>query len=333
MEYANTSIGMNIDKLDNLFVTSKKTPIQVVKSTLQKFTNNIITQFENNQITEDIYIGTITDNNINGCGLLITDNCIMIEGQFNSVNNIINGQVNIGTDICLKGVIKNGEFLSGTLNNKNVKIVGTFNEGLPDGSIKYFENNILYEGMCKKGLFEGIGYYKNPKFSYEGEWENNRFNGRGIYNTDDFSYNGTFRNGKKHGDGKVQMNNQEFFIEYEDDIEINRLDYNEKKIEDLQLKISTLKENDNNNIIIIKEQEDQIIEYNNRLKTIENKYKKLEEELNCKVCFKNTCNIVLQPCNHNSICEECELSIRNSAQGKKCPVCRKQYRNYIKIYT
>ena len=201
----------------------------MVKSTLQKFTNNIITQFENNQITEDIYIGTITDNNINGCGLLITDNCIMIEGQFNSVNNIINGQVNIGTDICLKGVIKNGEFLSGTLNNQNVKIVGTFNEGLPDGSIKYFENNILYEGMCKKGLFEGIGYYKNPKFSYEGEWENNRFNGRGIYNTDDFSYNGTFRNGKKHGDGKVQMNNQEFFIEYEDDIEINRLDYNEKK--------------------------------------------------------------------------------------------------------
>ena len=58
-----------------------------------------------------------------------------------------------------------------------------------------------------------------------------------------------------------------------------------KKNRRFRIKNNYIKRNDNNNIIIIKEQENQIIEYNNRLKTIENKYKKLEEELNCKSMF------------------------------------------------
>ena len=58
--------------------------------------------------------------------------------------------------------------------------------------------------------------------------------------TNDYTYNGTFYNGKKHGSGKILINNNEYFIEYDNDIEINRLDYNEKKIEDLNEKINLL---------------------------------------------------------------------------------------------
>ena len=323
-------ICIKIDKLENLFTETNKTPINLIKTTLNKFVNNIIEKFEKNELDEDIYIGGIENNNIKGYGLLIKNN-IMIEGKFNSLDNIINSQVNYN-DICLKGIIKNGEFYSGTVYNDNIQIIGTFKNGLPDNTIKYSNNSISYEGECRNGLLDGLGLYKDKNISYEGEWKNNKFEGPGILTTKDYVYDGLFENGKKNGSGKLQINNIEYFVEYENDIEINRLDYNEKKIEDLTEKIDLLEINDKNNLCIIKQQEDQIIEYNNKMRTIENHKKHLEDQMNCKICFRKQSNIVLQPCNHYVLCEECELSMRTSAHGKKCPMCRKPYNRYLKIF-
>ena len=331
MNIEDMDICIKMDKLDNLFTTNKSTPINIIKSTLNKITNNIIEQIEKNELENDIYFGDIYESSIQGYGILIKKNNIMIEGKFSNVDNIINSNVHFD-DICLKGIIKNGELCSGTVFNDNIQIIGSFTNGLPDKSVKYYNNGISYEGQCKNGIIEGIGLYKDVNISYEGEWINNKFDGSGNLITHDYTYNGTFYNGKKHGGGKILIKDIEYFIEYDNDVEINRLDYNEKKIEDLSEKINFLEINDQNNITIIKQQEDQIIEYNNRIKIIENDKKQLEEQMNCKICFRMPSNIVLHPCNHYAICEDCEISIRNSVQGKKCPICRKGYNRFTKIF-
>ena len=327
----NMDICIKMDKLENLFTTTKKTPIHIIKTKLNKITNNIIEQLEKNELENDIYFGDIFNESIQGYGILIKKNNVMIEGKFNNIDNIINSNVHLD-NICLKGIIRHGELCSGTVFNDNIQIIGTFTNGLPDKTVKYYNNGISYEGQCKNGIIEGIGLYKDVNISYEGEWKNNKFEGSGNLITNEYTYNGTFCNGKKHGNGKILINEQEYFIEYDNDIEINRLDYNEKKIEDLNDKINILEINDKNNIIIIKQQEDQIIEYNNRIKNIEKDKKQLEEQINCKICFRRSSNVVLHPCNHYAICEECENSIRNSVQGKKCPICRKPYNRYTKIF-
>lgn len=331
MNIEDIDICIKMDRLDNLFTTTKSTPLNIIKSTLNKITNKIIEQIEKNELENDIYFGDIYENSIQGYGILIKKNNIMIEGKFSNVDNIINSNVHFD-DICLKGIIKNGELCSGTVFNDNIQIIGSFTNGLPDKSVKYYNNGISYEGQCKNGVIEGIGLYKDVNISYEGEWINNKFDGSGNLITHDYTYNGTFYNGKKHGGGKILIKDIEYFIEYDNDVEINRLDYNEKKIEDLNEKINFLEITEQDNITIIKQQEDQIMEYNSRIKNIEKDKKQLEEQMNCKICFRRPSNIVLHPCNHYAICEDCEISIKNSVQGKKCPICRKGYNRFTKIF-
>jgi len=330
-EYDN--ICIKIKKLENLFTTKETTPVHIITNVIDSFTKNLIKKIEKNELISDIYIGSIQNSNIKGNGLLIKQNNVLIEGIFNSTYNIIDCKVNLDS-ILLEGIIKNGDFSSGTVtnNNENIKIIGTFKDGIPQNSIKYYENDIIYEGECKNGMFNGIGCYTNGSISYEGEWLNNKFNGNGLIITESYNYNGSFLNGRKHGNGKLEIENKEYFITYENNIEINRLDFSEKKIEDLELRIAGLENNDKNNTLVIQQQEKQILEYNNKIKLVENEKKILEEQFNCKICFRNVSNIVLQPCNHVVLCETCESSIRNTQNGRRCPICRKAYTKYIKIF-
>ncbi len=326
------NICIKFKRLNNLFTTNEFTPINIAKNIITNFTKNLINKIEKNELINDIYLGNIENSNIKGEGILIKKNNVLIEGTFNSTNNIIDSKITLNS-ISLEGIIKNGDFYSGTVtNNNNIKIIGTFKEGLAENSVKYYENDTIYEGECKNGMFNGMGCYSNGSISYEGEWLNNKFNGNGLIITDSYNYNGSFLNGKKHGSGKLEIENREYFITYENNIELNRLDFNEKKIQDLEIKITDLQNNDKNNTLIIKQQEKQILEYNNKIKTVENEKKILEEQFNCKVCFRNISNIVLQPCNHVVLCEACETNVRNTQNGRRCPVCRKPYTKYIKIF-
>ena len=333
IEENNNDMCIKIKKIDNLFTTEDNTPLSILKDNIINFTNNIIEKINKNELINDIYIGYIQNSNIKGEGILIKKNNVCIKGTFNSIYNIIDSKVSLNS-ITLEGMIKNGDFYSGTLtdNNENIKIIGSFKDGFPENSIKYYENDIIYEGECKNGMFNGIGCYTNGILSYEGEWLNNKFNGNGLIITNSYNYNGAFNDGKKHGTGKLEIENKEYFVTYDNDIEINRLDFSEKKIQDLEVKITDLENNEKNNTLIIKQQEKQILEYNNKIKSVENEKKLLEEQFTCKVCFRNTSNILLQPCNHVVICETCETNMRNSQNGRRCPVCRKPYTKYIKIF-
>ena len=46
MNIEDMNLCIKMDKLDNLFTTNKSTPINIIKSTLNKITNNIIEQIE-----------------------------------------------------------------------------------------------------------------------------------------------------------------------------------------------------------------------------------------------------------------------------------------------
>lgn len=333
IEDTDENICIKINKLDNLFTSKNSTPLNIIKNTISTYINELVNKIESKSLLNDIYIGTVQNSNIKGEGLLIKKNNILIKGTFNNIYTITNSKT-ILNNITLEGIIKNGDFYSGTVtsNDKNIKIIGTFKEGLPDNTIKYFDNNSIYEGQCKLGMFNGKGSYTNGNISYEGEWLNNRFHGHGLIITDDYNYEGVFFNGKKHGSGKLEISDKTYYATYENDVEIYKLDYDKKKIQDLELKINNLENTDKNHITLIKQQEKQIIECNNKIKLVENEKKLLEEQSSCKVCFKNIANILLQPCNHCVICESCEITIRASQNGRRCPICRKPYAKYIKIF-
>jgi hypothetical protein len=323
-----------IEKLDNLFITEKTTSNNIIKNKINTFTDNILSNIEdsldtNNKFIEDFYIGYVKNNKIHGQGILLKKNKVLIEGLFN--NNIIeNANCNIN-NINLKGTIENGEFILGTYNYDNIMITGNFKEGYPINNCKFKKDNIVYDGEWRNGNLNGLGIYKDNEIKYEGEWLNNEFNGNGILNTPDYNYEGLFHNGKKHGEGKLIIDNMEYFVEYDNDNELNRLSFNEKKVIDLENNIQNLKNNEIENKNLIEAQENEIMDYNNKLKIITREKKDLEEKFLCKICYKNTPTIVLNPCHHACICDNCEMAVRQS-QGRKCPICRKPYKDITRIF-
>lgn len=54
------------------------------------------------------------------------------------------------------------------------------------------------------------------------------------------------------------------------------------------------------------------------------------EELLCVVCLNNKKSIILRPCNHLCLCEECSASKEHSI--KECPVCRKKIEKRERVF-
>lgn len=50
------------------------------------------------------------------------------------------------------------------------------------------------------------------------------------------------------------------------------------------------------------------------------------ESRECKICFENESNSVFIPCGHITACVKCASSLT------QCPICRKKFRNVIKVY-
>ena len=79
-------------------------------------------------------------------------------------------------------------------------------------------------------------------------------------------------------------------------------------------------------------------ELQKQLNTLEKDLSTLKEtnkdikELWCCICHDNQSNILLQPCNHLSICEECLKRIR-SDRKYTCPICRKKIKDTIKVFS
>ena len=74
-------------------------------------------------------------------------------------------------------------------------------------------------------------------------------------------------------------------------------------------------------------------------KDIEKKFIDSEEENrkiisnnNCIICQSVTKNIILLPCRHFVMCHSCEIRNRQVNRNRKCPTCRSNYTETIKVF-
>jgi len=58
---------------------------------------------------------------------------------------------------------------------------------------------------------------------------------------------------------------------------------------------------------------------------------KLRENVNCCICHDRIKNILLQPCNHLSVCEHCLEEVL-SHDDKVCPLCREKIKEHVKVF-
>ena len=54
------------------------------------------------------------------------------------------------------------------------------------------------------------------------------------------------------------------------------------------------------------------------------------EDKLCYICMVNEKCIMMLPCRHLCICEQCQPLLRN--HGNTCPMCRKKVKQMIKAY-
>jgi len=69
----------------------------------------------------------------------------------------------------------------------------------------------------------------------------------------------------------------------------------------------------------------------NSNKMVANQLTKLRENVNCCICHDRVKNILLQPCNHLSVCEQCleEVLLHDE---KVCPLCREKIEEHVKVF-
>jgi hypothetical protein len=94
----------------------------------------------------------------------------------------------------------------------------------------------------------------------------------------------------------------------------------------------------------------EITELNNRVEYYKSKYEDLQMLENitdyylCNICYVNPKNLILNPCNHFSMCDKCYINLSKQIQNRSngdngnngdnvyCPMCRKKVDNVINIF-
>ena len=64
--------------------------------------------------------------------------------------------------------------------------------------------------------------------------------------------------------------------------------------------------------------------------SVSRKMEKLEEEMLCVVCQDKKKTILLQPCNHVCLCENCVTHVMKG--NRRCPICRKYVKQQIYVF-
>lgn len=327
-------MNLNFLTIKNIYDTNNYTSSNFIKNKISKyidFLSNINYQDNN------IFIGLLDNNNykINGSGIFIKNN-ILIEGNIKN-NNFFDSKCNFifnnSTNILFNGSIINNKFHIGTLQYDNIKLQGELLNGLPHNLCKLQTKFINYDGKWINGKKDGFGIYQNfidnkSIFKYEGEWSNDLFHGTGILYNNNITYKGDFFNGNKHGSGNLSINDNNFYVEYINNKEVVKLNSDQKKISDLKYFNTDLQNKLDECNNIIHNQENLILNFNLKINKLEKDYRKMEETFLCKICFKNTPNILLQPCSHLCICDVCIKQVVN----KKCPICRARFYSNTTIF-
>lgn len=79
-----------------------------------------------------------------------------------------------------------------------------------------------------------------------------------------------------------------------------------------------------------KKQENLIYELKKNIEFSNKKISEHEGKTTCSICYKNKINILLEPCGHICLCEQCLSELGN--YSKYCPICRQSINNSKKIY-
>ena len=323
-------------KIDNIYEVGNYTPVDIINKNIKEYMDKLYeTNFNNNSCV--FFIGLLDKNNynINGNGILLKDN-ILIKGDIEN-NNFDNCKLNFvynnSTNILFEGCIIDNDLYKGTLKYNNIILSGEFLKGLPNNICSYNSSNEIYNGSWNNGIKNGYGTFENKKYKYNGEWKNNLFDGVGSLfisnnNNNNSIYNGSFTNGKKNGNGSLNINNETFYVEYEDGILKSKLTLQEKENTDLKNINNKLNYKLDETTLLVQQQEDTIISYNSKLSELQKELRKIQESVLCKICFKNNSCIVLNPCSHMSTCSICIKQISN----KKCPICRVVFRSYSNVF-
>jgi hypothetical protein len=194
-------------------------------------------------------------------------------------------------------------------NNYNYE--GNILNNLPHGKgIFYYSNGDKYFGECKIGKPDGFGkYFYNNGDIYKGFFSNGKMNGIGTYESYKYVYKGQWREDKKSGNFiKTNKHKNTTYVQrWVDNIKVEN-----KLIQYIQPNaLDTYKYNP-----IYKNKKYQK-KYRNTEKNVEKK---------CVACFINSMNATNISCGHISMCYEC------LSKCDKCPICRINITNIIKLY-
>jgi len=55
------------------------------------------------------------------------------------------------------------------------------------------------------------------------------------------------------------------------------------------------------------------------------------EEQQCKICVSDVANVVLRPCGHGALCENCTQRLVKEKSTAFCPYCRTPIRAFVKV--
>lgn len=282
------------------------------------------------------YIGDIdSDGKLKGNGSIKNEN-ILVKGNFiDGCLRVENCSINIKNGISYEGDIELGLFTGKSctlLMPCNSKYIGEMRHSAPHGSGRFlYSNGTYYMGNWDNGVKEGVGMQIDREENYIGNW----------------------RIGDKHGSGLSVVCNITFTVTYENGVETSRIT---KKEFDAEAKIKEIKKEmlkKNENIanlqvkLLLKEGYLESLEkitiedfcqlhlkINNLKEEIETKDKKLEKienMVNCKVCYVNISNIIIRPCNHLVLCNECNENARISTFNR-CPLCKENCESTEKVF-
>ena len=73
------------------------------------------------------------------------------------------------------------------------------------------------------------------------------------------------------------------------------------------------------------------LEIDEKIKMLEKNSEKYTDSIKCKICQDAFINILLLPCKHLAICNQCYSQIHSNNSGN-CPVCLQIFNSSIQIY-
>lgn len=137
------------------------------------------------------------------------DGTLHYKGQVNADSGIPEGQgeeYNQNGQVQYVGSFKNGMYDgTGIFSYNNESYEGKFKDGDMVGGGKFYKDGVLtYDGEHDKGVPHGKGkYYLNGSLAYEGDFKNNTMDGMGkLYdNNGKLAYEGEFKENKATGNG------------------------------------------------------------------------------------------------------------------------------------